>query len=293
MDQVRKKLRAEYAHRKGITGRGVTVAVMDTGIVMHPDFGKRILNFADFTQGRSKIYDDNGHGSHVSGIIGGNGRMSRGFYMGIAPECNLFVTKVLDRKGNGNTDQVIRAIDYVIENRMKYNIRILNISVGMLPSADETEKKNLTAAVEKAWNHGIVVVAAAGNNGPVKNSVTIPGQCKSIITVGSIDDYVKHGRGLKKGYSGRGPTECCVVKPEILAPGTAIRSCSGRGGGYEVKSGTSMSAPVISGAIALLLQKYPNLTPAQVKLRLYEKAVVLDVPGGQNYWGVVYLNRLL
>ena len=124
MDQVRKKLRAEYAHRKGITGRGVTVAVMDTGIVMHPDFGKRILNFADFTQGRSKIYDDNGHGSHVSGIIGGNGRMSRGFYMGIAPECNLFVTKVLDRKGNGNTDQVIRAIDYVIENRMKYNIRI-------------------------------------------------------------------------------------------------------------------------------------------------------------------------
>ena len=292
MDQVRKKLRVEYAHRKGLTGRGITVAVMDTGIVMHPDFDRRILNFADFTQGRAKIYDDNGHGSHVSGIIAGSGKISRGLYMGMAPECGLFVTKVLDRKGNGNTAQVIKAIDYVIENRIKYNIRILNISVGMLPSADETEKQNLTEAVEKAWNHGIVVVAAAGNNGPVKNSVTIPGQCKSIITVGSIDDYVKHGRGLRKGYSGRGPTECCVIKPEILAPGTAIKSCSVRGG-YETKSGTSLSPPVISGAIALLLQKYPDLTPAQVKLRLYERAVVLGEAGEQKYWGVVYLNRLL
>ena len=219
--------------------------------------------------------------------------MSRGIYAGIAPESGLFVTKVLDKKGNGNTEQVLKAIDYVIENRAQYNIRILNISVGMLPTADEAEKTHLMAAVEKAWKHGIVVVAAAGNNGPGKNSVTIPGQCKSIITVGSIDDYVRHGRGLKKGYSGRGPTECCVVKPEILAPGTAVKSCSARGSGYEIKSGTSMSAPVIAGAIALLLQKHPKMTPAQVKLRLYERAVVLNEAGGQNYWGVVYLNRLL
>ncbi len=293
MNQVRQKLRADYAHREGITGRGITVAIMDTGIAMHPDFDSRILDFTDFTQGRARAYDDNGHGCHVAGIIAGSGKMSRGLYMGMAPECSLFVTKVLDRKGNGNTAQVLKAIDFVIENQKKYNIRILNISVGMLPTADEEEKGNLTAAVEKAWNHGIVVVAAAGNNGPGKNSVTIPGQCRSIITVGSIDDYVRQKRGLKRGYSGRGPTERCVVKPEILAPGTAIKSCSVRGGGYEVKSGTSMSAPVISGAIALLLQKYPNMTPAQVKLRLYERAVVLKEAGGQKYWGVVYLNRLL
>lgn len=292
MNQVRKKLRADYAHRKGLTGKGITVAIMDTGIITHPDFDRRILKFTDFTQQRMRPYDDNGHGSHVAGIIAGTGKMSRGLYRGMAPECNLFVTKVLDRKGNGNTAQVLKAIDFVIENREEYNIRILNISVGMLPSADETEKSNLMNAVEKAWNHGIVVIAAAGNNGPGKNSVTIPGQCKSIITVGSIDDYVKRGRGLKSGYSGRGPTECCVVKPEILAPGTAIKSCSARGG-YEVKSGTSMSAPVIAGSIALLLQKYPDLTPAQVKLRLYERAVVLGEAGEQKYWGVVYLNRLL
>lgn len=293
MDQVRKKLRADFAHRKGLTGRGVTVAIMDTGIVAHPDFDRRILKFSDFTQGRARPYDDNGHGCHVAGIVAGSGRMSRGIYMGMAPECNLFVTKILDRKGNGNTSQVLKAIDFIIENRKEYNIRVLNISVGMLPSADEAEKENLMDAVKKAWDHGIVVVAAAGNNGPDKNSVTIPGQCKSIITVGSIDDYVKHGRGLKSGYSGRGPTECCVIKPEILAPGTAIKSCSARGNGYAIKSGTSMSAPIISGAIALLLQKYPDMTPAQVKLRLYERAVVLGEAGEQKYWGVVYLNRLL
>lgn len=293
MDQVRKKLRADYAHEKGITGRGVTVAVMDTGIVPHPDFGSRILDFMDFTQGRTRAYDDNGHGTHVSGIIAGSGRMSRGLYTGIAPECGLFVTKVLDRKGNGNTAQVLKAIDFVIEHQRKYNIRILNISVGMLPTADREEKEHLTAAVEKAWSRGIVVIAAAGNNGPGKNSVTVPGQCRSIITVGSIDDYARAGRGLKNGYSGRGPTDGCVVKPEILAPGTSIKSCSFRGNGYEYKSGTSMSAPVIAGAVALLLQKYPEMTPAQVKLRLYERAVVLPEAKERGYWGVVYLNRLL
>ncbi len=293
MDQVRKKLRAEEAHQNGYTGRGVTVAVMDTGIVPHMDFDSRILKFRDFTQNRTRVYDDNGHGTHVAGIIAGSGRAGRGVYTGIAPEAGLFVAKVLDRKGNGNTSQVVKAIDDIIENRKEYNIRVLNISVGMLPSADETEKENLIAAVEKAWNHGIVVIAAAGNNGPGKNSVTVPGQCKSIITVGSIDDYARHGRGLKSGYSGRGPTECCVVKPEILAPGTAIKSCSARGNGYEVKSGTSMSAPVIAGAVALLLQKHPELTPAQVKLRLYERTVRIAEAKERGYWGVVYLNRLL
>lgn len=239
------------------------------------------------------MYDDNGHGTHVSGIVCGSGKMSRGLYQGIAPAGRLYVQKVLDRKGNGNTGQMLSAIDDVIADRKKYNIRILNISVGMLPTADAIEKEKLMSAVEKAWEAGIVVVAAAGNNGPGRNSVTIPGQCKSIITVGSIDDFKIKSGGLKAGYSGRGPTDCCVVKPEILAPGSAIKSCSSRGSGYEEKSGTSMSAPMISGCIALLLEKYPGLTPAQVKLRLYERAVAIREMEGQSCWGVVYLNRFL
>lgn len=293
MNQVRKKIRADYAHANGYTGKGITVAVMDTGIVSHSDFEHRILAFKDFTGRKQAMYDDNGHGTHVAGILAGSGKMSRGLYKGIAPECNLVIAKVLDRKGNGNTSHVLEAVDEIIAGKEKYNIRILNISVGMLPTANEQEKSSLMQAVEKAWNAGIVVIAAAGNNGPEENTVTVPGQCKSVITVGSIDDYIGYGKGLKNGYSGRGPTDCCVVKPEILAPGTGIKSCSYRGNGYEIKSGTSMSAPIISGAIALLLQKYPEMTPAQVKLRLYERAVALHEPGKRHYWGVVYLNRLL
>ncbi len=293
MDQVRRKLRVDYAMKKGYRGRGVTIAVMDTGIVPHPDFDSRIVMFEDYTKGIKKMYDDNGHGTHVAGIIAGSGKMSHGVYQGIAPESRLFVQKVLDRKGNGNTGQMLSAIDEVIARRKQYNIRILNISVGMLPTADDMEKYRLMDAVEKAWTAGIVVVAAAGNNGPGKNSVTIPGQCKSIITVGSIDDHKGLSKGQKPGYSGRGPTDCCVVKPEILAPGTAIKSCSYRGNGYEAKSGTSMSAPIISGCIALLLEKYPEMTPAQVKLKLYERAVAIHEMERQQCWGVLYLNRLL
>ncbi|MCI8874550.1 MAG: S8 family peptidase [Lachnospiraceae bacterium] len=295
MDQVRKKLRVDDARRKGFRGLGVTVAVMDTGIVPHPDFDSRIVKFKDYTRGMRKMYDDNGHGTHVAGIIAGSGKMSHGLYQGMAPGSSLYIQKVLDRKGNGNTGQMLSAIDEVIEEKEKYNIRILNISVGMLPTADDSEKEKLMDAVEKAWRAGIVVVAAAGNNGPGRNSVTIPGQCKSIITVGSIDDYKDqgHAKGPKAGYSGRGPTDCCVVKPEILAPGTSIKSCSYHGNGYEMKSGTSMSAPVISGAIALLLEKYPRLTPAQVKLKFYERAVMIREVEKQECWGVVYLNRLL
>lgn len=294
MNEVRKKLRADYAFDCGLTGKGITVAIMDTGIVMHPDFDTRILEYTDFTQGRNTPYDDNGHGCHVAGIIAGSGRMSRGLYAGMAPEANLLITKVLDRRGNGNTSQVLKAIEYVVQNKEKFGIRILNISVGMLPDAKDSEKKNLMDAVEYAWDEGIIVVAAAGNNGPGRNSVTIPGQCKSIITVGSIDDDITTPiKGPRVGYSGRGPTDCCVVKPEILAPGTAIRSCSKNGIGYEVKSGTSMSAPCVSGALALLLEKYPNMTPAEVKIRLYERAMPIRERKERDYWGVIYLNRLL
>lgn len=294
MEQVRKKLHAEYAYRKGIDGTGVTVAVLDTGIIRHPDFGDRILEYKNFTSHKHGYIDDNGHGTHVAGIIAGNGVKSKGRYMGMAPGASLVIGKILDQKGNGNTDQILKAIQYVIEKKDIYGIRILNISVGMMPDAGSTEKTELINAVEQAWRAGIIVVAAAGNNGPAPSSVTIPGTCKSIITVGSVEtDVRKMKRGKETLYSGRGPTDQCVVKPEILAPGNTIRSCSANGSGYENKSGTSMSAPVIAGALALLLQKEPKLTPVQVKLRLYERCVVLPEYRNMPHWGVVYMDRLL
>lgn len=293
MERVRELVHADAAHKAGYIGSDVTVAVMDTGIVAHPDFQNRILAFADFTSRRRGMYDDNGHGTHVAGIIGGSGFLSRGKYTGMAPGCNLVVLKVLDRMGNGNTAQVLRALQWVMENRKKYRIRILNISVGMLSSAKKEERSRLIATVEEVWNNQIVVVAAAGNNGPAGGSITVPGMCKSVITVGSSDDDISDRRlGLTKGYSGRGPTENCVVKPEILAPGTSVASCAPNMA-YEIKSGTSMATPVVSGAIALLLGKYPHLTPAQVKLRLYETAVDMGKERNTQGWGRIDVARML
>lgn len=296
MNRTVREIHADFAHRAGYIGAGVGVAVMDTGIIKHKDFDHRILVFRDFCGHKKYPYDDNGHGTHVAGIVGGNGSASRGRYRGIAPGCDFIVLKALDRYGNGNTKEVLEATEWMIQNKERYNIRILNISVGMLPSAKSEEKERLIRAMERAWNNGIVVVAAAGNNGPQAGSVTIPGICKTIITVGSSDDGGLGAKqhGLVPGYSGRGPTDHCIVKPEILAPGTNIMSCSARGKLYEMKSGTSMATPVVTGAVAVLLSAKPRLRPAEVKLILHDSAV--ETSGGtekKRSWGKLDVRRML
>lgn len=295
MEQVRRVTHVEEAHRLGYTGNGVTVAVMDTGIAPHIDFGSRITGFIDVAHGKKKPYDDNGHGTHVAGIIAGSGFSGRGKYTGMAPGASLLVIKVLDRMGKGNTKEVVRVLHWLMEHKEEYHVRILNISVGMLTTAREEEQKLLLDTMEEVWNAGIVVVAAAGNNGPKESSITIPGMCKTIITVGSSDDDAANVRslGLMRGYSGRGPTDSCVMKPEIVAPGTAIVSCGRNGNAYEVKSGTSMATPVVSGAIAVLLEKRPHLKPAEVKLRLYETAVDIGKPREIQGWGRLDVMRLI
>ena len=138
-----------------------------------------------------------------------------------------------------------------------------------------------------AWDQGIVIVCAAGNNGPDRGSVTIPGTQPKVITVGSVD--YRYSGCTPSDYSGRGPTEECVKKPEIYAPGSNIISCSNQGW-YSQKTGTSMSVPVVTGAIALLLQQEPWLSPVDVKLRLYERAKRFSSDGN---WGTIYLPSLL
>lgn len=301
MNRVKKLIHTDYAYKTGLTGENITIVVMDTGIAPHIDFGNRILFFHDLYQHRLGIYDDNGHGTHVAGIIAGAGTMSRRIqggadYSGIAPRANLIVLKVLDERGNGNTAKVLEGIEWIIKNKDVYNIRLLNISVGMLPSAGEREQKELLEAVDDIWKRGIMVVAAAGNNGPKDNTITIPGISRKILTVGSCDDRMdtKSKRsGLKSGYSSTGPTECCIVKPEILAPGTNITSCDRDGRGYKVKSGTSMATPVVTGALALAFQKFPYLTPADMKLRLYERAYPRGSQIGKKSWGMIHVDNLV
>ena len=295
MDRVRKIINAPRAYGRGYFGEGIGVAVLDTGISLHPDFGHRVACFSDYINGRRAPYDDNGHGTHIAGIIGGDGGASQGLYMGIAPRCHFVAIKILDRKGNGNTEHVVRAVDWLVCHKKAYQIRIVNISIGMVLQAESRERARLLQAVEYAWDNGMVVVAAAGNNGPRESSITVPRVSRKVITVGCFDDTREQiGRSmLKPHYSGQGPTENCIVKPELVVPGTNVTSCSVYPGMYMKKSGTSMAVPIVSGSIALLLSKYPYLSPAEVKLRLYERALDLGMPPSKQGWGMVDIGRLL
>lgn len=269
------------------TGKGVGVAVLDTGIYPHVDFGNRIWAFFDFLSYRKLPYDDNSHGTHVCGILGGDGTASMGKHVGMAPGCGITALKVLDRLGNGNKEDVIRAFSWVLEHRKQYRIRVVNISVGTTYKT-RSEHDALIEGVELLWDEGLVVVAAAGNQGPRMGSVTAPGCSKKVITVGSSD--MLEG---KTAVSGRGPTFECVCKPDIVVPGNKVVSCTPAPGLYGTKSGTSMSTPVISGAAALMLEKDPLLTNTEIKMMLKESADDLGLPRNQQGWGKFNCRKFL
>ena len=270
------------------TGRGVGVCSLDTGIYPHIDFGDRIWGFYDFLSYKKAPYDDNGHGTHVGGIICGDGTASGGRFKGIAPGCGIVALKVLDRLGNGDKETLLRALRWISENKGKYNIRVVNISVGTT-CRNAKDHQTLIKGVERLWDEGLTVVAAAGNQGPGRGSITAPGSSRKIITVGSSDMLFG-----KKGISGRGPTFECVCKPDLVAPGNKVVSCApGAENSYGIKSGTSMSTPLISGAIALMLEKNPALTNMEIKMKLKESADDLGLPRNQQGWGSFNLERFL
>lgn len=307
MKRVRQVIRFQnHPDRLRYQGQNITVAILDSGIAPHPDFGGRILDFQDLLNGKNAPYDDCGHGTHVAGIIGGSGRMSGGTYAGIAPACSLIMLKILDRKGDGSVQNLLRGVEWVLAHRRAYEIRIVNISVGTLPGVEEKPQKAVLEAVDELWDSGVVVITAAGNYGPKKGSITIPGISRKVITVGSSEDKVcrdASGRHLKT-YSGRGPTPDCICKPDLVAPGSYLMSCNafykagkGRRGNvprpYTEKSGTSMSTPVVSGAVAVLLSKYPEMSNVEVKLKLRESCRDLKLPRERQGWGLLDMEKLL
>ena len=165
MDQIKGQVHCCDAYKLGLTGKGVGVAVLDTGIFPHKDFDSRILGFEDFVHNRSGPYDDCGHGSHICGIIGGSGISSEGRYQGMAPGCHLVALKVLDQKGNGYVKDVLAGISWILERKDDLGIRIVNISVGAGGRRKLSENSVLVRGVNQAWDAGLVVVVAAGNNG--------------------------------------------------------------------------------------------------------------------------------
>ena len=279
-------------------GTGICAAILDTGIALHPDLKDRVAGFRDFTGSSIKCRDDSGHGTHVAGILAGNGISSGGTYAGMAPRTDLLIGKVLDREGNGNVDNVISGIQWVMESAVSCGIRIVNISVGTQPDLAQSQKDRLQKAVEELWDMGLIVVVSAGNYGPRSGTVVVPGNSRKVITVGVPDSPSSFSRSRRKriNYSGRGPTNECVIKPDIFAPGTGILSCNSRFSfpgepSYIMKSGTSMATPVVSGALACLLSKYPDMTNVEVKLKLRESC--MKIPGTESGWGLLNVEQLM
>ncbi len=280
----------------------VGIAVLDTGIANHPDFRNRIIDFYDFIYGKKYLYDDSGHGTHVAGCIGGDGRMSGGKYRGIHPKCNFIVGKVLNANGEGNLEDMVSGLEWILQCAERYHIRVVNISVGVTDTKEKELLKKMFELIEEAWKRNILIVCAAGNTGPKPMSVSLLGAGKHIISVGCHDgDYFKNKEGTCELYSGRGPSPFAIKKPDLVAPGTDIVSCNAayRTGNrrnsvpYVKKSGTSMSTPIVTGAVALLIQKYGKMECEEIKRRLVYSAIDLKEPWTKQGWGMLNVRRLL
>jgi serine protease AprX len=307
---------------QGLDGTGIGVAVIDSGIANVSDLNaNNVVYSQDFVgDNGGSAADLYGHGTHVTGILAGNGLNSTGpnfsyTFQGVAKNVNLINLRVLDANGAGTDSDVIAAIDTAIQLQSTYNIRIINLSLGR-GVYESYAQDPLCLAVEQAWQAGIVVVVAAGNDGRDNSAgsngygtITAPGNDPFVITVGAMNTKGTADRtdDLPASYSSKGPTiGDQVVKPDLVAPGNAIVSLytpaetlnqespsaevplslyqtnatAANSGTYYMMSGTSMATPMVSGAAALLLQQNPNLTPDQVKAQLMITAFRNLIPNG-------------
>jgi len=294
---------ARYLQSYGLNGAGVGIAVIDSGIGYHDDLNgskqtlpygnQRVAKFVDFVNGLALPYDDNGHGTHVAGIIAGNGYDSRGDKAGIAPAATLVSLKVLDQYGQGRISRIIAALNWVAANGKAYNIKVVNMSVGA-GVYESYWTDPLTLAAKAVTDQGITVVVAAGNLGKGADGrlqyggITAPANAPWVLTVGASSTMGTTTRDDDQmaDYSSAGPTYIdYTAKPDLVAPGTGTVSLAVPGSTlyatksaflldgnklsatkpYLALSGTSMAAPVVTGTVALMLQANPNLTPNLVK----------------------------
>ena len=318
----------------GYDGTGIGVATIDSGITSsHDDLvaangAQRVVDFVDLVNGSAIAYDDYGHGTHVAGIVAGNGFDSAGARSGIAPGARLVVLKALDAAGRGHISDIIAALDYVVAHKDTFNIRVVNLSVatGVYESYNTDP---LTLAAKRAVEAGIVVVVAAGNRGrnadghDAYGGVTAPGNAPWVLTVGASSHMgtIKRSDDVMAVFSSRGPGAIDYgAKPDLVAPGVGIESLSDpystfytTKSAYLLKgtvstwylpylslSGTSMAAPVVSGTVALMLQANPALTPNLVKAVLEYTAQIYPTydpltegAGFLNAKGAVDLARYL
>lgn len=262
----------------GIDGSGVTVALIDTGVAHVADFGDRVVARVDFTPGGNGD-DAYGHGTHLAGVIAGDGSASSGKWRGVAPGANLVSVKVAGPDGSTDVSVVIAALQWVVAHRAEYGIKVLNLAFGT-DSVQPYALDPLNAAVERAWAAGIAVVVSAGNRGPSARSINKPGDDPYVITVGAVDvnGTIERRDDEVAPFSSRGRTPDGFEKPDLVAPGTTIVATRDAGstidalhpeavldGNYFKGTGTSQAGAIVSGVVALLYQENPSLRPNAVK----------------------------
>ncbi len=297
----------------GLDGSGVTVAVIDSGVhrdkdlQINPSSGRpasRVREQLTFNSRPNQSGDVMGHGTHVAGIIGGSGYDSNGIYAGIAPGVHIISLKVSNDTGMAYESDTVDAMQWVLENKDTYNIRIVNMSINS--SLEQSYHASpLNAAAEILWFNGIVVVTSAGNEMITFNTVrAAPANDPFVITVGASDENgdALRAQDVIADYSAQGITLDGHLKPDVIAPGQDIVSIAGTGvwwndhpnhrveEDYFRASGTSMAAPMVSGAIALLLQDEPGLNPDQVKYRLMNTGSTIYGTGIGANTGYAYLD---
>lgn len=275
-----------------------SIAILDSGVVRHPDITSNIVAFHDIVGGRKMPYDDYGHGTHVAGIICGDGRLSGGAYEGVMPSAHIVAVKILDGNGDGASAHLLDALEWVRRNKERYHIRIVNISIGMENHVGSDKRKRMQQAISRLYQEDILVITAAGNNGPGPMTLSALGEGDDVIAVGCYDFGYKgqNGRSCSE-YSARGPSSYSLKKPDLVAPGTDIISCShryrqGRRSAYCAKSGTSMATAVVTGASAMLLAG-EYLSSKQMIQRLQRAARDVNEPWNLQGWGVLDIGRLL
>jgi serine protease AprX len=285
----------------GATGQGVGVAIVDSGVYPHADLAGRIVASIDFTTASPSVSstpggDPGGHGTHVAGLVAGDGTLSGGAYTGVAPRANIVDVRVIDANGSSDVSTILRGLQWVLANRTTYNIKVVNLSLGATPSASYKSDFMATAA-EVLTFAGVTVVVSAGNSGPLAGTVTTPGTDPYVITVGALDD---NGTSLllddlMASFSSLGRTPFDnLSKPDLVAPGRRMVSLRSPGSAldtlfperqvtatgaltadYYRLSGTSMAAPVVAGVVALMVERNPTLSAAQIKRRLKSTATSL------------------
>ncbi len=278
----------------GVTGQGIGVAVVDSGVYAHADLAGRIAAAIDFTSAApivstTPLGDPGGHGTHVAGLVAGDGTSSAGLYTGVAPRARIIDVRVIDATGTSTVSTILRGLQWLLANRNTYNVKVVNMSFGATPQG--SYKSDLLATAAEILNFaGMTVVVAAGNGGPGAGTITTPGTDPYVVTVGALDDNqtATLADDLMPTWSARGRTTFDgLAKPDLVAPGRRMVSLRVPGStldtlypdrqvtatgaltaDYFRLSGTSMAAPVVSGVLALMYERNSSLSPAQMKKRL-------------------------